>query len=273
MSEKDREEMLKLHKYKIWQSKDGQYWYTTFIDKTKKNGRKQVRRTSKELIEDAIAEHYWNLKNKIEEEYQSEIAKKMTPEEKLIEANRIKRLKDEAGVYKEINIWDIIPTAYLAKPNGEIFSTKLNRPMKLQIYDKTKTYAGLHYVILETKNGPKKFCVPRIICALFNGMPPEDMKNPSVDHLDSNSLNDYYENLRWIEHGANSAIRRDRATGEQNGQAKLTTEQVVEICNYLVKKEKTIPELCAMYDVSEGCIQSIKSKKNWNFITQYFDFT
>lgn len=272
MSENERNEMLDLHKYKIWQSQDGKYWYTTFLDKTKKTGRKQIRRHSKEEIEDAIAEYYWNLKTGIEEEYQSEVAKRMTAEEKLIEANKIKRLKDEAGVYKEINIWDIIPTAYLAKPNGEIISRKLNRPMSLQIGDKTKTYAGLHYVILETKNGPKKFCVPRIICALFNGMPPEDMKDPSVDHLDSNSLNDYYENLRWVEHGANSAIRRDRATGEQNGQAKLTTEQVIEICNLLVKKEKDVTQLAAMYGVSEGCIQNIKSKKNWKFITQYFNF-
>ena len=136
MSENERNEMLALHKYKIWQSQDGKYWYTTFLDKTKKTGRKQIRRHSKEEIENAIAEHYWNLKTGIEEEYQSEVAKRMTAEEKLIEANKIKRLKDEAGVYKEINIWDIIPTAYLAKPNGEIISRKLNRPMSLQIYDK-----------------------------------------------------------------------------------------------------------------------------------------
>ena len=266
-----KEELLEMHKYSIWQSKDGKYWYTSLPDKTKDKGARQIRRQSREELDDAIVEYYQDLIRRIEEE-QNRVTRRMTIEEKIEEANKIKKLHDEAGIFKEINIWNIIPTMYLAKPNGEIISRKLNKPMSLQIGDKTKTYAGLHYVILETTEGPKKFCVPRIICALFNGMPPEDMKDPTVDHEDTNSLNDYYENLRWVERCANSAIRQDRATGERNGRAKLTAEQVVDICNKLVKKISSVEELAAEYKVSKGAIQSIKDQKNWNFITKYFQF-
>lgn len=62
---KKRQETLSKHPYAIWQSKDGKYWYTTLPDSTKPRGVRQIRRNSREDLEDAIIE-YWETKpNKI----------------------------------------------------------------------------------------------------------------------------------------------------------------------------------------------------------------
>ena len=53
----ERKEILNNHPYKVWQGKDGK-WKTFLIDNTKKEGRRQVARATKESVEDAIVEDY-----------------------------------------------------------------------------------------------------------------------------------------------------------------------------------------------------------------------
>ena len=53
----ERKEILNNHPYKVWQGKDGK-WKTFLIDDTKKEGRRQVARATKESVEDAIVEDY-----------------------------------------------------------------------------------------------------------------------------------------------------------------------------------------------------------------------
>lgn len=53
-----KEKYLDKHKYKIWQSKDGKYWYTTFPDETREQKRRQIRRNSRLELDMAIIE-FW----------------------------------------------------------------------------------------------------------------------------------------------------------------------------------------------------------------------
>ena len=53
----ERKEILNNHPYKVWRGKDGK-WKTFLIDNTKKEGRRQVARATKESVEDAIVEDY-----------------------------------------------------------------------------------------------------------------------------------------------------------------------------------------------------------------------
>lgn len=50
-----RDKILEQHKYPIWKGSNPR-WYTYLPDDTKKNGRKQIAKNTKEKVEDAIVE-------------------------------------------------------------------------------------------------------------------------------------------------------------------------------------------------------------------------
>lgn len=49
-----RERLLKEHPHEIWRSKDGKYWYTYINDPSKPSGRRLIKKTSRQAIEDHI---------------------------------------------------------------------------------------------------------------------------------------------------------------------------------------------------------------------------
>ena len=53
----ERKKYLEMHEGKVWQGKDGK-WRTYFPDNTCKNGRKTVKRLTKESVDDAIVDFY-----------------------------------------------------------------------------------------------------------------------------------------------------------------------------------------------------------------------
>ena len=181
--------------------------------------------------------------------------------------------KRDFSEYKEINVWNIKDHAYLISANGDIYSVRKHKWIQPYIGDKIKEYKGTKYVVLRDQNNERKhFSVARLVAAMFIGMPPKDLINPSIDHIDGDSFNNYYKNLRWIEHGDNSTIRRNRAIGEQNGRHKLTQEDVIHICNMFVRGESTISGIAKKYGVDRRTIRMIYDKVNWKYITSWFEF-
>lgn len=181
---------------------------------------------------------------------------------------------NEFADFREINVWDIREGTYLISPIGDIYCIDAKKYMKPTIKDKTLTYPGQKYVLLRTNDPNKRkwFTVARLVNRIYNGEPPADMKNPSTDHIDSNPFNNYYKNLRWIEHGINSIVRRNRGIGEANSRAIFTEQDVKSICNLLIKKIMTVKEIAKKYGVSPGTIDSIKRGKNWSYISRWFEF-
>lgn len=57
MENMERQSYLEKHAYAIYEGKDG-YWYTYLPDKTKKTGRRQVKRRSRIEVEDVVIEYY-----------------------------------------------------------------------------------------------------------------------------------------------------------------------------------------------------------------------
>ena len=53
-----QKKILSEHKYNIWQGKSDKYWYTYIPDETKPNGRKKIKKKSREDIDKAIIEFY-----------------------------------------------------------------------------------------------------------------------------------------------------------------------------------------------------------------------
>ncbi len=76
---KEREKYLELHTHNVWQGSNGK-WYTYLPEK---DGRKQVKRTTKERIDDAIVEHYKTQREEpsIDDTFSSWISQKLENKE------------------------------------------------------------------------------------------------------------------------------------------------------------------------------------------------
>ena len=74
----ERKQYLEMHNSKIWQSTDGK-WYTFVPDISKNNGRKLVKRNTKELLEDLLVDFYKEYKEpqSLEKTYKEWIDKKV----------------------------------------------------------------------------------------------------------------------------------------------------------------------------------------------------
>lgn len=253
---------LRHHKYAIWQGKDGA-WFTTLPDPTKERGVRQIKRRNRHDLDIAIYDWYNGFETNNKDDALRDYSNKLESE----------KLKNDFSSYKEINIWDIKSGTYLISPIGNVYSMASKKWLKPQINDVTKTYPGQYYVQLYTNEGKMhRFSVARLVLAMYKGLPPNDMEDPTVDHIDHMPLNNYYENLRWVERGINSSSRPNRGIGEMNSRAKLSQNDVIKICNLLVNKSKTVDELAQMYSVSTRTINNIKAKKSWQYITKWFDF-
>ena len=130
------------------------------------------------------------------------------------------------------------------------------------------------YLKLSLKAGNKMAYVriATLVAHTFIGSPPCEMQDATVDHIDGNILNNYYENLRWIERGVNSSIRKNKGVGEENHESKLKEWQVIEICELLMENELSLREIGNIYGVSRYTINNIRQQANWRNISLKYNF-
>ena len=107
----------------------------------------------------------------------------------------------------------------------------------------------------------------------FIGRPPEELNDPTINHIDGNILNNHFSNLEWIERGINSSIRKNKGSGICNHEAKLNEREVKEICELLCKTTLTIQEIGNKYGVEKSTISNILRRKTWKEITNNYDFS
>lgn len=114
--------------------------------------------------------------------------------------------------------------------------------------------------------------IATLVAYHFIGEPPKEFKDPTVNHIDGNILNNHYSNLEWLERKTNSSIRKNIAAEESNGTSKLTKEQVLKISDLLVNSNLSYQEIADKFNVKKSTIANIKQKKNWRNVTKDFDF-
>ena len=119
----------------------------------------------------------------------------------------------------------------------------------------------------------KDFRIGNLVALVFIGFPPEDMIDPTINHIDGNILNNHVSNLEWIERGINSSIRKNKGAGGMNHEAKLTELQVYEICDLLINTNLSYNDICKKYNIEKSTISRIKNQKNWKDITKNYDFS
>lgn len=170
---------------------------------------------------------------------------------------------------KEITYDNIRKNMYFISRDGKIFSKYLNDFMK----PRPDKDGYLEIGIRTEENKQRYFKVHQLVGLTYIGMPPKNLKDPTIDHIDGNILNNDYTNLRWLERRKNSSIRKNVGTGEDNHEAKLTAKDVEEICELIANKKYTLENIGRMYGVTKGSISGIKRKKHWINIASKYEFS
>ena len=148
--------------------------------------------------------------------------------------------------------------SYLISESGQIYSKYKKDFMKIRL-DKDGYYIIKLYSSLSGKQ--KDLRVANLVAYNFINF-PNNLKDPTVNHKDSNIKNNHFSNLEWVERSENSSIRKNKGDGSLNHEAKLTEEQVIKI-----RKEYPLimsySKLADKYGVSKSCIALIIQGKTW----------
>lgn len=167
-------------------------------------------------------------------------------------------------IYKNVK-----PGLYLIDENGNIYSNYKQDFMKPNVdkdgYLKIKLSSGC-------RENPCYIRIATLVAYHFLGEPPNNLKDPTINHIDGNKTNNNYKNLEWIERGTNSAIRNNKGVGEENHEAILTSTEVHEICKLLLNSGLTYEQIGSKYGVTKSTISNIKNGKNWKHITVQYGF-
>ena len=134
---------------------------------------------------------------------------------------------------------------------------------------------GKNYLIVNLNTEPKGKRVCKAIHRLLGEhFIPNPNNLPEINHIDTNRRNNSLNNLEWCTHGENIKHSYDTnnrsATGTNNARCKTTEKVVHEICELLQRniKSSAIRDLGYSYVL----VRSIKSKKNWNHISEHYNF-
>ena len=108
---------------------------------------------------------------------------------------------------------------------------------------------------------------------IFN--PVNNMSNLVVNHLDGNKTNNFILNMEWTTVGGNIKHAYDnglRSVGEEHHMAKLTEQEVLEICAELSKPryKGQFEDIARKYNVASSDISSIACGKIWRSVTERF---
>lgn len=183
--------------------------------------------------------------------------------------------QDRMSGFIPLNVNNILSEFYSINEYGDIISKKSNKILKP---NKDKDgYLRLSLCTNEIINGKthnrKSFRISQLVAKTYIGEPPDYIEDPTVDHIDGNIYNNHFTNLRWLERRVNSSIRENKGIGSQNHEAKLTDEQVEEICKLLIDTNLSFKQIADKFNVDKSTINNIKQHKKWKHISSKYDFS
>lgn len=161
----------------------------------------------------------------------------------------VKKLK-----YKDIK------DQYYIFDDGRIWSKKTKR-----FLTPTKDRYGYVNITLSAFNKKRKFNLATLVAYTFIGEPPKNMIDTTVDHIDSNKLNNKYTNLQWLTRQENLAKR------DKTGRTILTPDIVEKICLDLQNNMKQC-NVMKKYNISKGTVFRILHKECYKYMLDKYDF-
>lgn len=162
----------------------------------------------------------------------------------------------------------IAENKYGIEEDGRIYSFHIKDYMKTR-----KDKDGYLRISLRKPDGNiKTWRIATLVLLSFKGPPPNNLLDPTVNHIDGNRINNHISNLEWLERGENTRVRKNVPTGIKNKQAKLTEQQVITICELLSTTNLTLKEIADKFNISISTVHDIKQKNTWINITNKYDF-
>jgi hypothetical protein len=151
---------------------------------------------------------------------------------------------------------------YQVSTLGRVFSKLSNKVMKQK-----KNNCG--YLLVRLSRPNKYMLVHRIVMLSFR---PDDQKT-SVNHIDLNKENNTLVNLEWASMSENlkhymstSGMKPVVVKGEQNGQSKLKSQDVLRIVELLPSMGNK--KIADIFFVSKNTIKDIRTGKSWSHLTK-----
>lgn len=149
---------------------------------------------------------------------------------------------------------------YWATANGEIYSTKQSKVIKLT---KHISKGGYWTVPIQVDRKPFTKRVARLVAEAFYGIPEGD--DIVVDHIDCNRQNDKVSNLRWITKKENAWNRQAKGIFYRPQNKKNPWEAAIYAsgCYHYLGSYETEAEATAAYRSAKTILHHIKEIK-WN---------
>ena len=159
-------------------------------------------------------------------------------------------------IFKEITFKNIKRNTYFISEDGQIYSKAHNKILKWAIDD--EGYAFVRLAIENENTYNKQFSIAALVMDTYIGVPPINMIDPTIDHINNRRLDNHYKNLQWLERKENSS--------KINAVHTLQEHEVHEICK-LMELGNNCNKISKMYGVTPMSIYKIKQHKTWKKIS------
>ena len=170
-------------------------------------------------------------------------------------------------IYEDGSLYRTVRRYGIRGAKGEVGIKKLESPEKMSSLNK-----GNKYYRIGRKVGDKRYTVYEhtVIYAIFHGV-KELTDDIHIDHINGDRLDNRIENLELVSSEENNRrlmeldLLKPRY-GEDNGTAKLTEKEVIEIRRLYKNTSLTQYQLADMFGVAQGNISEIVNRKRWAHI-------
>ena len=159
-------------------------------------------------------------------------------------------------IFKEITFRNVKRNTYFISEDGQIYSKSHNKILKWQLDD--EGYAFVKLAVEDENIYNKEFSIAALVMDTYVGVPPTNMIDPTIDHINNRRLDNNYRNLQWLERKENSSKIKASHT--------LQEHEVHEICK-LIESGNNCNKISKMYGVTPMSIYKIKRHETWKHIS------